>query len=168
LTQEDQKTMDFGMLQQISTAIANPEVMGRMIVDLDGILKGKKVADTVLVDGDQLIVPKFNDTISVIGEVQRSASHSFNKRLDIDGYISLAAGFTARADRDNVYIVKADGRVVEPKSGFLGLIGKTKLEPSDTIVVPINVKYRDTLPLWRDVTAIIYQTVISLAALAAI
>ena len=116
------------MLQQISTAIANPEVMGRMIVDLDGILKGEKGADTILIDGDQLIVPKFNDTISVIGEVQRSASHSFNKRLDIDGYISLAAGFTARADRDNVYIVKADGRVVEPKSGFLGLIGKTKFQ----------------------------------------
>jgi polysaccharide export outer membrane protein len=168
LTQEDQKTMDFGMLQQISTAIANPEVMGRMIVDLDGILKGKRGADTVLVDGDQLNVPKFNDTISVIGEVQRSASHSFNKRLDIDDYISLAAGFTARADRDNVYIVKADGRILEPKGGFLGLIGKTKLEPSDTIVVPINVKYRNALPLWRDVTAIIYQTVISLAALAAI
>jgi polysaccharide export outer membrane protein len=43
-----------------------------------------------------------------------------------------------------------------------------KLMAGDTIVVPLNTQYRDSLPLWRDVTAIIYQTVVSLAALAAI
>ena len=38
------------------------------------------------------------------------------------------------------------------------------LEPGDTIVVPINTEYKDALASWQEVTQIVYQSMVSLAA----
>jgi polysaccharide export outer membrane protein len=77
-------------------------------------------------------------------------------------------GFVCWANLDGVYVVKPNGRVATKKRNIFGIKRQPKLMAGDTIVVPLNTQYRDSLPLWRDVTAIIYQTVVSLAALAAI
>jgi polysaccharide export outer membrane protein len=40
------------------------------------------------------------------------------------------------------------------------------LDPGDTIVVPINTQYKESLASWREITQIVYQSVVSIAAVA--
>ena len=37
--------------------------------------------------------------------------------------------------------------------------------PGDTIVVPLDTEYRDTLSLWSSATGILYNTAIAIAAI---
>ena len=168
LTQEDAKALDFAMLQQIGEAISKPEAMGRLVIDLAGIVEGKNSSDVRVLNGDNLYIPKSVDTISIMGEVNLSRSQTYSEDFTINDYVKLAAGYTSRADKSGVYVVSADGTVTSRETNFFGFSRALKLVPGDTIVVPINTTYRDTLPLWRDVTGIVYQTLISLAVLAAI
>ena len=40
------------------------------------------------------------------------------------------------------------------------------LDPGDTIVVPINTQYKESLASWREITQIVYQSMVSIAAVA--
>ena len=42
------------------------------------------------------------------------------------------------------------------------------LDPGDTIVVPINTQYKESLASWREITQIVYQSMVSVAAVAAL
>ena len=54
--------------------------------------------DLVLQDGDQLLIPKRSQEVTVIGEVQNATSHLFQPGLARDDYVSLSGGTTRRAD----------------------------------------------------------------------
>jgi len=66
----------------------------------------------VLRDGDELIVPKIRQEVTIIGEVQNSTSLLHRAGLKRDDYIDLSGGFTRRADKSRAYVVRADGSVV--------------------------------------------------------
>ncbi len=55
----------------------------------------------------RLIVPKFEQEVSVIGEVQNATSHLYRAGLSRDDYIALSGGATRRADRSHIYVVRA-------------------------------------------------------------
>ena len=69
-------------------------------------------ADVILRDGDELIVPRFQQQVTVIGEVQSATSHLYSPDLSRDDYIALSGGTTRRADRSKIYVVHANGSVV--------------------------------------------------------
>ena len=84
-------------------------------------------------------------------------------------YVNLSAGMTARADKKEVYIVKADGSVVIPQTSWVSFGGgQQRLAPGDSIVVPIDGTYKDSITQWRDVTQILYQSAITMAAVIAL
>ena len=93
------------------SALLSSAVYGRLIIDLPGIIRGNQSADIVLQDGDILSIPKFTSAITVVGEVRRSGSFVLQDNYNIDDYLQLAAGKTARGDEDEIYIIKADGSV---------------------------------------------------------
>ena len=70
-----------------------------------------------------------------------------------------------RADGGGIYIVKANGSVVTLKRNLWQFTGNnSSLDPGDTIVVPINTQYKDSLSSWREITQIVYQSMVSIAA----
>ena len=79
---------------------------------------GRQDANLILADGDQLYIPGKSNTITVYGEVRRQSSYVYNPQLGIEDYINLAAGPTQLADEENIYIVKANGNITQPKSGW--------------------------------------------------
>jgi polysaccharide export outer membrane protein len=120
-------------------------------------------------DGDKLFVPKLSNTITIVGEVRRQGSHSFQQSLDINDYLALSAGLTKRADDAAMYIVKANGAVVIPNTSLTSFTqADANLQAGDTIVVPVDAQYKDSIPFWRDVTQIIYQGTVAIAAIAAL
>ena len=121
--------------------------------------------DLEVEDGDRLFIPVPSKTVAVVGEVRRQGTHSFQAEFSLDDYIDLSAGFTQRADRGGMYIVKANGAVEALESSLWRFTdSNSKLDPGDTIVVPINTRYKESLSNWREITQIVYQSMVSIAA----
>ena len=164
LTQETQ-SVDFAEISLITETLQNFEGKGRLLVDLDKALAGVAGENLVLADGDRLAIPQKSLTVSIIGQVRRQGTHVFQSDYDVKDYVSLAAGMTSRADKKAMYIVKANGAVMSAKTSWLKFSNpQQQLAPGDTIVVPVNNRYKDSLSLWTDITQIMYQSAIALAA----
>ena len=103
----------------------------------------------------------------MVGEVNRSSTHSYQSDLDVDDYLTLSAGLTSRADDGAIYIVRANGQVTTIEKDWWRFDAeRRRINPGDTIVVPVNVEHKESLARWREVTQIVYQSIVSVAAVA--
>ncbi|HHX8280949.1 TPA: SLBB domain-containing protein [Vibrio diabolicus] len=141
------------------------KALGRMVVQLNRILKGERSADFMLEDGDFLFVPTFRNTVSIMGEVQVPITYLLDNKLDVDDYLNKAGGAKKQADEDRIFVVRADGSVYKPSSGYWFGNNKEGLKAGDTIVVPIDTDYRDALSTWTAATQILYQTGVAINAI---
>ena len=138
--------------------------LGRMVIDLPIILNDPSSHDFPLEDGDQLIIPRYKPSVTVIGEVQYPTSHFFDKSLNANAYIKRSGGTKKHADTDRIYIVKANGRVIEPSRSRWFRAKGEGIEPGDTIVVPLDTERLDGLEMWSKTTQILYQAALGAAA----
>lgn len=141
------------------------KALGRMVVQLNRILKDEHSADFMLEDGDFLFVPTFRNTVSIMGEVQVPITYLLDNKLDVDDYLNKAGGAKKQADEDRIFVVRADGSVYKPTSGYWFGNSHEELKAGDTIVVPIDTDYRDALSTWTAATQILYQTGVAINAL---
>jgi hypothetical protein len=128
-----------------------------------GATKGS-ADDIVLKGGDQLIIPKRSQEVTVIGEVQNVTSHLYHPGLTRDEYIGLSGGATRMADQSRTYVVRADGTVVAGANRWRRAGSAAGIHPGDTIVVPLDTERMPALPLWQSVTTILYNIAIAVAA----
>jgi polysaccharide export outer membrane protein len=144
------------------------EGQGRLLIDLPAALSGNAESDYEVEDGDELIIPRSSDTVSVVGEVRQPGTHIFQLGLLVEDYISLSAGVTKRSDEAAIYIVRANGSVTTLDSSWwrFSEAGMQTLRPGDSIVVPVDSQHKESLAQWREVTQVIYQGMVSVAALA--
>lgn len=154
--------------QTLMSDLRNAKAVGRLVIDLDASLAAAPgtEADIILQGGDRLLIPKHRQEVTVIGEVQNSTSHFFKSGLTRDDYIGLSGGATRRADDSHIYVVRADGSVVAGSSNsWFARSSQVKMEPGDTVVVPLDAERLPMLPLWQAVTQILYNVAISVAAI---
>jgi polysaccharide export outer membrane protein len=138
--------------------------MGRLVIDLEQIIAANPAYDMSVENGDRLFVPRINRAVTVLGEVQHAGTHRFDTRLSLDEYLNLAGGLRKRADGERTYVIRADGSVMVPKSGWFA-VSSDQLKPGDTVIVPLDTEYKDRLSLWAQVTQIFYQSAVAIAAL---
>ncbi|CAM3031907.1 SLBB domain-containing protein [Vibrio mytili] len=141
------------------------KALGRMVVQLNRILDNERSADFMLEDGDFLFVPTFRNTVSIMGEVQVPITYLLDSKLDVNDYLNKAGGAKKQADEDRIFVVRADGSVYKPTSGYWFGNNDDELKAGDTIVVPIDTDYRDALSTWTAATQILYQTGVAINAL---
>ncbi len=141
------------------------KALGRMVVQVNRIIKDERSADFMLEDGDFLFVPTFRNTVSIMGEVQVPITYLLDSKLDVDDYLNKAGGAKKQADEDRIFVVRADGSVYKPTSGYWFGNNNEELSAGDTIVVPIDTDYRDALSTWTAATQILYQTGVAINAL---
>ncbi len=152
-----------GAGQALLQQLRNTEPVGRLVIDLDDVLRGDN--DVALRGGDVLRVPQTSQSVTVIGEVQYSTSHLFDDSLDRDDYIERSGGMTSNADKRRTYVVRADGEVVSSSgSRFLVRQNRQDIQPGDTIVVPLNTDRVQPLTLWTGITQVLYNVAIAAAA----
>lgn len=159
--------MGKALLQEIQSEKA----VGRLVINLRRVTREPidSPDDVVLRGGDELLVPKYEQEVTVIGEVQDPTSHLYNPNLSRDDYIRQSGGLTSEADAKRVYIVRADGSVIANEgSRWFNRGSNVQVEPGDTIVVPINATQMLPLPFWLAVTGILYNVAIAVAAVHAI
>jgi polysaccharide export outer membrane protein len=164
LTSEDNSS-SIEDIQLVATIIEEIKGEGRIVIDLDRALSGNKKYNIDLEDGDMLIIPQATNIINIIGEVRNPNVVNFSESTDTNGYINLAGGLTERADSRGIYIIRANGSIISLQKSFFSLgLSKPKFRPGDTLVIPIKQNYQDPLPLWSQVTQIIYQSMVSISA----
>jgi len=153
--------------QSLLGQLKGAQAVGRLVIDLPKLESSPvgSTYDVVLRGGDTLHVPRFQQQVTVIGEVQNVTSHLYNPRLTRDDYIGLSGGLTNRADRGKIYVVRASGSVIASGGNRWFEHSQVRIKPGDTIVVPINTEHIPALPLWTQVTTILYNIAIAVLAL---
>ncbi len=150
--------------------LRSTEAVGRLVIDLEQLAarapSDELVDDVELRDGDRLLVPTQSQVVTVIGEVQQSTSHLHQPGLSRDDYLEMSGGITRLADKKLIYVVRASGAVVTGnRSKWLGRRGNTEIRPGDTIVAPLETDRIRPLTFWTQVTQILYQGAIAVAAI---
>jgi protein involved in polysaccharide export with SLBB domain len=136
--------------QQLLSQLRDTKPVGRLVVDVDGALKGRAGGpyDVILHDGDKLVIPKRTQDVTILGEVQSPTSHVYQPGLSRDDYIQKSGGTTQHADRKRIYVVRANGDVLSGGgAGWFRRTHDTEIRPGDTIVVPLDTMKVPLLPL---------------------
>ena len=89
----------------------------------------------VLKNGDEIIVPRFDNSIEISGEVQQSTALSYYRGLTTLSAINKSGGFKSSAKKSKVYVVYQNGDMVGTKS-FMFFRKYPKLVPGSKIFVP--------------------------------
>lgn len=84
--------------------------------------------DIELVDGDRLIIPRFNHTVRISGDVRTPNTVAFAEGKDYKYYVEQAGGFGNRAKKRHSYIVYQNGTIAKAS--------KSNIEPGCEVVVP--------------------------------
>lgn len=105
-------------------------------IDLEKALaKPKSDADLVLREGDELIIPEFNNTVRISGAVMYPNTVSYANNKSLSYYIEQAGGYGNRAKKSKAYIVYMNGQVKKARSHSSSII-----EPGCEIIVPSKEK----------------------------
>ena len=84
--------------------------------------------DIELVDGDRLIVPRYNRTVRISGDVNAPNTVAYEEGENYKYYVKQAGGFGNRAKKSHTYIVYQNGTMAMGKEG--------RIEPGCEVVVP--------------------------------
>jgi polysaccharide export outer membrane protein len=150
-------------LEELSTLQAS----GRLVIPLEAIVNFA-AEDILLRADDRLLVPKFNQEVTVIGEVHRPISYLYQPGFSQTDYIEQSGGLKQSADKKSIYVVKASGRVIKPTRGFFRFrSAQAEVGPGDTIVVPLDTYDEKIRPmaLLAEASQIIYQLSLGAAAI---
>ena len=105
-------------------------------IDLEKALaKPKSDADLVLREGDELIIPEFNNTVRISGAVMYPNTVSYANNKSLSYYIEQAGGYGTLAKKSKAYIVYMNGQVKKARSHSSSII-----EPGCEIIVPSKEK----------------------------
>jgi hypothetical protein len=93
-------------------------------------LHGERECDINVRAGDEINVPRIQPYVTVIGEVARPGNIPFVLSMSVDQYIERSGGYTWRASKGRVSVIRA-------LTGEWAEKGKIKqLGPGDTIWIP--------------------------------
>ncbi len=86
--------------------------------------------DLLLKDGDRLIIPEFENTVTISGNVMFPNTVSFKEGKRLKYYINQAGGYGEKAKRSKAIVIYKNGTVARAKKY------STKIEPGCEIIVP--------------------------------
>lgn len=89
--------------------------------------------DLVLREGDRLIVPIYNGTVKINGEVMYPNTVGFEAGKKASYYINMAGGYSNKAKKGKAYIIYMNGDVAKLSKG-------AKVRPGCEIVVPAKAQ----------------------------
>ena len=131
---DSQANLDISVIQALAKSI-EPVNLGRIAGDFS---PNSATADnTILFNGDSIIIPKKTTVINVIGEVLNPIAFEYSKKMTVQSAIKMAGGFQNSADKKRVYVIKANGVIIKANRNVF--MGNIDLKPGDTIVVPRKI-----------------------------
>ncbi|MDD6088256.1 MAG: polysaccharide export protein [Desulfovibrionaceae bacterium] len=109
------------------------------------------LADIALEQGDIVVVPEKTDVVLISGEVMVPQAVVWSREKQIEDYIRLAGGFTARAERSSLLVVRPSGELIPDAD---------QVEAGDQILVLPKVESKSFQAV-KDITQILYQIAVA-------
>jgi polysaccharide biosynthesis/export protein len=157
-TEPDQKKVKLAAIAQTETTLTQLQTnlpVGRVVIQSSQDLKAfeKSAANTPLRKGDVIVVPRRANYVLVNGQVFNPTAIGFVPGRSAKWYLGQAGGLTQLADKNAVFVVRANGSVLAAKNNSTLWSGdplNAVLLPGDSIVVPEKppkIGVRDWAPL---------------------
>lgn len=132
---EERKAMQAlskGLKDSISTDLLNINPYYSVGIELDkAIANPKSEYDLVLREGDQLIVPEYDNTVRINGSVMYPNTVLYKRGQKVSYYINQAGGYSDLAEKKRAYIVYMNGTVAKVKGS-----NRDAIQPGCNIVIP--------------------------------
>ena len=123
-------------IQQLERAEAN----GRLVIDLEEVMRCRGRNDLPLEAGDTLAVPREPDFVQVAGQVYVPTSHLYEDDRKVADYVELSGGHTVLGRLDHTYVIQANGEVLNYKGNRTSSrIARKSVMPGARVYVPLNV-----------------------------
>ena len=158
--QEGETNENIDIIRALSESI-EPENLGRIAGNFSP--ESYSASNTLLRDGDNLIIPKNPNVINVLGEVLNPIAFEYDPKSTVRSSIDGAGGFRDSADKTKVYVIKANGLIEKVSRNIF--TKNIKLEPGDTIVVPRKIVLDSGLESLLPITQILSDLAFSAAAI---
>jgi len=134
VSEEDLEKAEEEQLEELESESVIIGIDGEKLMSSSGMDSRSNI---VLKEGDIITVPKLDNTITVLGEIQQSTKVTYRSGLTVKGAIRAAGGLSDKARASRVYVVYQNGTIKSRRSAGFGIIRlDPKLEPGATVVVP--------------------------------
>lgn len=101
-------------------------------IDLEAALNNPgSDADLVLREGDVIVVPQYNNTVKISGNVLYPNTVTYRPNMTVKDYVIQAGGYGFRSKKNKAYIVYMNGTVTRARR-----MSSNVVEPGCEIVVP--------------------------------
>lgn len=116
--------------------------------------------DVILREGDRLIIPQFNNTVSVSGEVMYPTTLTYTPGASLSHYIEQCGGYSLKSKKSRVFAIQMNGIVKRVRSS-------RDIQPGSNIVVPAKPK-RQVMNLTQLISLIMSLTTLAAVAVSAL
>lgn len=130
------QAMNRAQLQQKIMAMRALSPNGRIALELNP--SRPVLPEMSLEDGDEITIPKVPTAVTAVGAVYNESALIYKPGKSVSDYLKVA-GVTVTAERDWIFVARADGTIKAPDIDawiFSGNVSGLELMPGDTIVVP--------------------------------
>ena len=87
--------------------------------------------DIVIQEGDRIIIPQFNNTVRISGNVLYSNTVAYSSGMTVKDCVEMAGGYGFRSKKNKAYIIYMNGTVAKARR-----FSKKAVQPGCEIVVP--------------------------------
>ncbi len=141
---------------------------GRVVLQLPP--DASTLPELALEDGDTIKVPPRGSSVGVFGSVFTTGSFLFEPGHTTEQYLALAGGPTRGADKDSIFMIRANGSVISARQGASFWHASTSfrdavVQPGDTLFVPEELDKSTFVQDAKDWTQILYQFGLGLAGI---
>ena len=167
ITNTGNPQLALAVISNLITRLKDISPVGRIVTEmsLEKLVKNPEV-DIVLTSGDRIYIPSEKSTITVTGEVLAPTSFVYSKNLRVNDYIKLAGGLADSADKKGIFVILPNGQAVRNLDSWR--IGRSKIEPGSTIIVPRDSTPFDAISIFRIFTPILANFATAAAAISAL
>ena len=125
---QDEEASDYDMNASRDT-LSNDTVRYSVGIELDKALAHPgSDYDVVVKDGDRLVIPEYNGTVKINGNVMYPNTVAYSSGKKYKWYVNQAGGFGNRSKKSRSFVVYQNGTVSKAKNA--------KIEPGCEIIVP--------------------------------
>lgn len=119
------------------------------------LARGGNADETLLEDGDVIVVPEQSNVVMVGGEVLLPNAVIYDSQSSVEDYVARAGGYTQGADEARVILVRQDGSIDDAR--------KASLQPGDQVLVLPKIETKN-IEVTRGITQILFQIGVAVRA----
>jgi len=112
------------------------EADGRIVIPFNTPDFPNSQYNLTLENGDALYLPQYHSTVSIAGHVFRPITLIAGETITVENALEQAGGLTEQADKELLYVIRADGSVDSVAQKPSRLSKKTELLAGDVLLVP--------------------------------